>query len=474
MLELRDYQTDVLGDLRVALREHRSVILQLPTGAGKTAVAGAVAEGLSRHGQSQLAITHRHELVDQFCRTLDRVGLAGRYGVIASGRAESPWAKLQVASVQTLHRRRHLDLRPDLVVVDEVHHARALTWNDVLSRFPTARLLGLTATPERLDGKPLGRPNGGGNEGSVYFDHLVEGPSIHWLVAHGYLAPVSLKFAGRGILTAGARTTAGDYNRGDLGKRLNRKSIVAPVDAFMKHARDRRAIFFGVNTQDSQAVADLFCTRGIRAAHIDGKTNRRRRDQVSDEFKSGHLQVVCNVALFDEGYDVPMCDCVLMGMPTLSLTRYLQQAGRAMRPEHGRDALILDLVGNIWRHGFPEEKRHWDLHGDEPEKKKTSGRVSMRVCVHCANVYPSARGACPECGEAQPMEIPKHLDMELLTRDGDDEAIAPKPQSTMAKVRQELRRIVREQGGRAEIEALAAAHGMSERWKRTALEIIGY
>ena len=180
-LILRDYQSDLAQTLRVNFRRYRSICLQLPTGAGKTPIAGAIALGLSERGHGLLALEHRDELVDQFCRTLDTVGLSGRYGVIAAGRAPTPWARFQVASIQTLARRATPDLKPRYVVVDEAHHARAKTWAAVLDRFPDAKILGLTATPERLDGKPLG----------MHFEHLVCGPSIAWLVAHGWLAPTS-------------------------------------------------------------------------------------------------------------------------------------------------------------------------------------------------------------------------------------------------------------------------------------------
>ena len=402
---LRDYQQRAIDKLRKAFLRHRSVVLQLPTGAGKTAVAGAFAEDAALKGQELLALVHRRELVDQFCETLDGVGLRGHYGIIAAGRTPSPWAKMQVASIQTLHRRPGLDLDPHYVVIDECHHARAKTWSDVLDRFPNAKVLGMTATPIRLDGKPLGR----------HFKHLVSGPSILELVENGWLAPTSMRYVDRGILTQGVKQTAGDYNRGELGARLSRKVVAAPVEAFLRYAADRRAIFFGINTHDSYRVAERFAQCGISAAHVDGETPPGDRDWIIESFRAGRIQVLCNVDIVSEGTDVPQCDCVMMGLPTLSLTRYMQQAGRAMRPDHRHDALILDLVGNIWRHGRPDLPRTWTLHGTEPTTRQPREQsASTRKCVDCGTAIRSRGQVCQICGAVQPIKLPAHVNAELL------------------------------------------------------------
>ena len=463
-LVLRDYQSDLVGTLRTEFKRRRSIVLQLPTGAGKTPIAGAIALGLSERGHGLLALEHRDELVDQFCRTLDTVGLSGRYGVIAAGRAPTPWARFQVASIQTLARRATPDLKPRYVVVDEAHHARAKTWAAVLDRFPDAKILGLTATPERLDGKPLG----------MHFEHLVCGPSIAWLVAHGWLAPTSLKYVGRGILTKDTKKTAGDYNRGELAEQITRKAIAAPVEAFFRYARDRQTIFFGINRADSMAVAEMLTARGVIARHVDGQTPKDQRRRHFEEFGAGRIQVLCNVDIAGEGTDISLCDCVMMGLPTLSVTRYLQQAGRAMRPDHGRDALILDLVGNFVRHGAPDLPRTWTLHGPEPGKKEASDapQFNMRVCVHCATVYPSRKQHCPSCGQEQPMETPKHLDVELLSR-ALDTPMAAKPQSTMAEVRKALRHVIRTGGGRSGLRDIKLKYGMNDRWEQNAVDACG-
>ena len=461
-MQLRDYQQDLRQQLRDAFKTYRSVIMQLPTGGGKTAVAGAIADGLSSRGHGLLALVHRHELIAQFCKTLDDVGLGNSYGIIAAGRAPTPWAPMQVASIQTLHRRKHIELDPKYIVIDECHHAKAKTWESVLNRFPRAKLLGMTATPGRLDGKPLGD----------HFEKIVEGPSIAWLVAHGWLAPTTIKYVSRGILTRGMKRLGGDYRKDELGKQLNKKVIAAPLRAFESYAKDRRAIFFAVNRRDSKDVAELFCNRGYRAQHIEGNTPKPARDRIMREFRDGVIQVLCNVDIVSEGTDVPMCDCIMLGLPTLSLTRYLQHVGRGMRMEHGRDNLVLDLVGNFHRHGRPDIPRHWDLHqrADDETKQDRVVLPRQKVCVHCATVYPANKATCPTCGQEQPIDTPEHLDIDLI---GDDVPGGRRQSvTTMASVRQELQRVIRSGGGRPAIHELRERYGMTERWETNAIEVL--
>ena len=461
-MKLRDYQAEDCDKLRAAFGRVRAVIYQLATGGGKTAVAAAVAEGLAARGHSMLALVHRRELVDQFANTLDRVGLKGRYGIIASGRAPTPWAKFQVASIQTLYRRQ-ITLDPLYVVVDECKHAKAKTWEEVLRRFPSAKILGLDATPARLDGKPLGD----------LFDEIVSGPSISWLVAHGWLAQITLKYVPRGITTKGIRRMAGDYSRKQLGERLNKRVIAAPVYAFFKYAQDRRVIFFGINRQDSKAVADKLRESGIRAAHVDAKTPVGVREQIIGEFRDGSIQVLCNVDIVGEGFDAPMCDCVMIGLPTQSLVRWLQMSGRCARPDHGRDGMVIDLVENFWRHGRPDLEREWFLHTDNERRTAseiTTRIISQKICSNCATVYASRAGACPSCGHEKVLDVPKHLDMDLI---GDaDGGIIQKPVSVMSKVRQELRTVIRNGAGRPAIQEIRRKHGLSSRWEKNAISAL--
>ena len=465
MITLRDYQEECLAKLRLAFGRNRSVILQLATGGGKTAIAAAIAEGLAARGLSMLALVHRRELVDQFAETLERVGLYGNYGIIAAGRAPTPWAPFQIGSVQTLYRRplEMITRKPRYIVVDECRHAKAKMWEEVLARFPESKILGLDATPERLDGKPLGD----------HFDEIVAGPSIEWLVANRRLAPTTLKYVPRGIVTRGVPRVAGDYNRSRLGTQVSDRVIAAPVNAFFKYAVDRRVIFFAVNRRDSQAVADRLTARGVRAAHVDAQTPATLRDQLINEFRNGDVQVLCNVDIVGEGFDCPMCDCVMMGVPTMSLSKYLQMAGRYMRPDHGRDGLLLDLVGNFWRFGRPDLPRTWHLHigkGRNSASEVTVAQTSQKVCLGCATVYPGRLTACPSCGQEKTVPLPKHLDIDLI--DDDEGGIINKPTSAMSDVRRELRSLIRNRGGRAAVHELRQRYGLNSRWEKNVISAL--
>ena len=387
----RDYQVLDVDSIRNALKTCRAVIYRLPTGGGKTMVAGMIAQGAARLGTSVLALVHRRELVKQFCGTLDQFGFAGQYGVIASGRTPTPWAKFQVASIQTLHRRKYLKLNPGIVFIDECHHVKAKTWEEVIGRFPNAQLIGLSATPKRLDGKPLGD----------IFGHIIHGPEIPDLVDQGHLARTLLKWPKHPLSTKGIRSLGGDFSKKDLGERIDRNVVVSAVNTFFRHDPTRLTIFFGVNIAHSQMVAQEFRDRGISAEHVDGHTDDDRRDHVMEEFRGGNVRVLCNVDIASEGANFPMCSSILDAAPTESLVRYQQRAGRAMRPDHGLDALYLDCAGNFWRHGAPDEIRPWDLEttaGPIPVDNPRSPARRLRCCSKCAAVFKARLNTCPECG----------------------------------------------------------------------------
>ena len=464
----RDYQVLDVDELRRSFKNHRAVIYRLPTGGGKTVVAGLIAQGAARLGTSVLALVHRRELVRQFCATLDKFGLAGQYGVIAAGRTPTPWAKFQVASIQTLHRREYLKLDPGIVFIDECHHVKARTWEEVIGRFQKAQIIGLSATPKRLDGKPLGD----------IFGHIIHGPEITDLVARGYLARTLLKWPKHPLSTKGIRRLAGDFSRAELGKRIDRNVVVSAVNTFFRHDPTRLTIFFGVNIPHSQMVAAEFRDRGISAEHVDGHTDDARRDYLMNEFSSGNIRVLCNVDIVSEGTDVPMCSSILDAAPTESLVRYQQRAGRAMRPDHGLDALYLDCAGNFWRHGAPDEVRTWDLETTAvpipPDNPRSPAR-RLRCCPKCLTVFKARLNVCPECGHDCGPRPPKEIDMELI---GDvlpegKQSPPTRKRSATGDLRRDLRLTLRRGAKADDIREIGVRHGMPPNWADTTIEILG-
>lgn len=385
---LREYQRDGVNRLQTALTEHRSAVYVLPTGGGKTVVAGEVARLASQSQRRTLLLVHRRELITQAVDTLRQFVAGVTIGIEANGFPPTPWAPLQVGMVTSLVRRKR-DLQPDIVIVDEAHHARAETWATVLARYPNAWRIGLTATPQRLDGQGL----------HEHFRTLVLGPSIKELVALDALAPTKVKGLPPIIdVKQLKRRSFGDYSSAEIDKQIDDKVMAATVNSYLKHANGLSAIFFASSVQHSMRTVDEFRARGVAAEHVDGTDRAQRRDRVMDAFRRGEVRVVSNVDLISEGFDAPGCECVLLGRPTQSLTKYLQQCGRAMRPGVGKTALILDLVGNYREHGLPDDDRVWSL----DDSMEWRGPATY-VCKTCKTLLePKAvkprMTECPECG----------------------------------------------------------------------------
>ena len=347
--ERRGYQVRGVLDILQALDEGKRPLYVLPTGAGKTVVAARVTQSLIQYGRRIHFWVHRTELVDQALETLQAALPWDAIGQIRAGTHTQPDALIQVAMVQTLIRRiktQEIE-RPDVVFVDEAHHARASTWEALLEWCPDAKVVGLTATPSRLDGKGL----------HEHFDTMIEGAGDAALVEGGYLAPVKT------LVPSHAQVIEWRRNRDTV-------TVAHAVKAYQDHASGKQAIYFGWTVADSREVADAFNAAGVSAAHVDGKTPIEQRRAVMERFRSGDLAVVCNFDIISEGFDAPACDAVILGAPTASVVRYLQRAGRARRP--GKTAWILDLAGMSHYFGPSNQEREWTL-ADGAIKPKTGG-----------------------------------------------------------------------------------------------------
>lgn len=397
---MRPYQQQALAELSAAATRCRSIVYVLPTGGGKTVIAAELARRAAEKGNRTLFLVHRRELLRQAVETLETAVPGAFIGVEAAGRPSVPWAPLHVGMVQSIARRNN-DVRPDIVIIDEAHHARAATWERVLARWPDAWRIGLTATPERLDGKGL----------RAHFDHMILGPSIRDLVRDGYLAPTRVMAPYGAMDLDGVRLNkSGEYRADEVAERVTEKTIAAAAINYHRHAPGRPAIFFGVHTEHSRRVAAELATLGYRAAHVDGNDPAARRDRVMNDLKTGALDVVCNCDLISEGFDAPGCEVVIMGAPTNSVTRYLQMAGRAMRPAPGKTALVLDLAGNAYLHDDPDQPREWSLDDGAGEQRK-SGPLRPKKCegVCCLNCAPPrAPLICPQCRRRSEAENCSH------------------------------------------------------------------
>jgi superfamily II DNA or RNA helicase len=399
-LTLRDYQNGAVRDVRAAYANGcRAPLLTLPTGGGKTVIFSYIAERAGAKGNRVLILVHRRELLRQTSRTLDDFGVA--HGMIAAGMSMDHHQHVQIASVQTLVRRlERLRWAPDLVVVDEAHHTTAkTTWGQVLAHYPEAKILGVTATPQRLDGQGLGVTAGG------LFDRLIVGPTVAELTAAGHLSP-AVVFAPRTMVDLSSiHTRAGDFAQNEVAEAMDKPTITGDAVAhYRQHCPGEPAIAFCASVAHAEHVAASFQAAGFNAASIDGGMDSDLRAQHVADLGAGRLQVLTSCEIISEGVDIPVVSAAILLRPTQSLGLYLQQVGRVLRPAPGKTrAVILDHVGNCFRHGLPDDDREWSLAGRDKAARKTDDAAPVRQCSNCFHVHRPAP-VCPRCGFQYPVQ----------------------------------------------------------------------
>ena len=381
-IQLRPYQTQLITDIRLRYQlGNRSVLAVLPTGGGKTVCFSYIAEQAAKKGNRVCVLVHRAELLDQASRAM-----SVPHGRISAGRSMDLSHTVQVASVQTLARRLHLLPRDffQLLVVDEAHHTTAGTWAKVIDHFHSAKLLGVTATPIRSDGRGLGE----------HYQTMVEGPTAQWLTEHGFLAAAKV-LAPPGFDTTGLRKRMGDFDPKEAEQRVG--TIMGDcLGHYRKHLAGQTAIAFCCSVAHAEAVADLFQRNGIAAASIDGTMDANTRRQLLEDLGTGRLNVLTSCALIGEGVDVPSVGGCILLRPTASVALHLQMIGRCLRPQPGKHAVVLDHVGNTLRLGHHLEPRDWTLDG--LRKRDREKAPSVKVCPQCFATSASAVQTCRECG----------------------------------------------------------------------------
>jgi DNA repair protein RadD len=404
-MNLRDYQQQAISDLRSAMQQGaRAPLLCLPTGGGKTVILATIATQAAARGRHVLILVHRRELIHQTSSKLAWVGI--EHGIIAAGIPPSDHT-VQIASVQTLARRlSRLDWQPTLIIIDEAHHATAGQWARILEHWPDAYRLGVTATPCRLDGCGL--------RGT--FDCMVLGPSVADLIFAGYLSPARIYAPPVVADLQGIRSRGGDYANNQAAAAMDRPTVTGDAIAhYQRLAAGQQAIAFCCNVAHAISVCDAFKTAGIGAELLLGNTPDR--DEVVTDFAAHRIRVLVTVDVVSEGFDVPAASCAILLRPTQSLGLYLQQVGRVLRPAPGKKhAVILDHVGNVHRHGFPDDPRDWSL-DDRLRTGPGGGQAapSVRTCTTCFAAFKPAP-VCPVCGTAcalEPKRPMRQVDGEL-------------------------------------------------------------
>ena len=458
VLKLRDYQQNVKTSIDKAWQAVRSVLAVLATGGGKTVIFSAI---MHDHNGAAAAVVHRKEIVGQISQALARLDVKHRViapkQVVARIRRKhlkefgksfvDPHAQAGVVSVQTLTSKSsdgNAELQRwvkqiTLCVFDEGHHyvAQGL-WAKAVHAMANAKLLFVTATPERADGKGLGTTADG------FADVMVEGPSMQWLIEQGYLCRFSYKAPRTDLDMSGIPVTAsGDLNTKAMRARVVESHLVGDVVRhYLQFASGKRAIVFATDVKTAEEMAEAFKAQGVAAAALSGETEAGERDRKLDDFEEKRLQVLVNVDLFDEGFDVPGVEAVVLARPTESLAKYLQMVGRALRvvyakghdlsTQEGRlaaiaaggkpEAIVIDPVRNWERHGMPSWPRQWSLDSREKGGRgKSDGLVPQRICTACTQPYEKFYKACPHCGEPVPApagrSAPEQVEGDLMELD---------------------------------------------------------
>lgn len=385
--QLRDYQQDLILKARAQIRaKEHSILMVAPTGAGKTALASHMLGTAASRGNRCWFMVHRRELIVQSSRTFDKVGIT--HGIVSAGFTADRHAGVQIASVQTLSRRMDSVPPPDMIVWDECHHIASASWAAIFSMFPDVIHIGLTATPCRLDGRGLGD----------WFNVMVEGPTTKWLIEHGFLSPYKM-FAPTIPDMTGVHMRGGDFIGKEAANKMDRPSITGDaIQHYQRLCDNKRAIVFATSIEHSKNVVEQFRAAGYPAAHLDGSTDRRIRDQTLRDFEAGRIRIVSNVDLFGEGFDVPDIEAVILLRPTQSTGLYLQMVGRGLRTSPGKThAVILDHAGNVFRHGLPDEVREWNLDAKPKTKKEREAAPAVQMCEQCF-FSGEPFSVCPVCG----------------------------------------------------------------------------
>ncbi len=395
---LRPYQQDIIGEVRQAISHgKRAPLVVSPTGSGKTVMFSHIAHGAGQKQKRVWILVHRAELVDQTSRTMREIGI--HHGVIAAGWPIDPLPHVQVVSVQTVVRRTSGLIPPDVIIVDECHHAAAGTWGKILQAFPKAVRLGFTATPERLDGKGL----------ADTFDTLIRGPEVAWLIEQGFLTQPKYYAPPNQINLDGLHVRGGDFARDELAKEMDKPTITGDAVAhYHRLCPGAPAVAFCASVAHAEHVAQAFAAAGYRAAVLDGNLDRQERRARVRGLADGSIQVLTSCEIISEGFDIPTVTAAILLRPTKSLGMHLQQVGRVLRVAPNKPhAIILDHVGNCLRHGLAEEEREWSLEGRKKKAKKSGDdddAPPVRQCPKCYACHVPAPH-CPECGHTYEIKV---------------------------------------------------------------------
>jgi len=383
---IKSYQSqlEIYKQVEIALRDYQQalirlvyekwdkgllkLLMQLPTGGGKTIILAAIARNFFQRQEPILVIAHTEELIFQLRDALEQA-CGVLVGVIKAGVKANPERLIQVASVQTLRNRA---LPPAaLVIIDESHHATAKTYRQIIESCPDAYILGVTATPCRTDGSGF----------DDLFDALVSVTNPRELIEQGHLCDYKLIASPNAISTKDIRSTAGDFNNRELADSVDVVELAGNlIGAYKLYAIAKKCVVFAINCNHSKAIAKRYRASGIPAEHLDGETPDEERKAVIERFRTGETLVLCNVNIVTEGFNLPNIEAVQIARPTKSLSLWLQMVGRGLRTAEGKEhTLIIDHTDNFARLGMPDANHIWLLEGVIVAKEKLKQKRNNQI-----------------------------------------------------------------------------------------------
>lgn len=474
MLTLRDYQTEGFNGIRNLYYKVKRVLYVLPCGGGKTLIFGAVAHGLTLKRKRSYILVHRQELLRQASNMLRTLGVP--HGVMSGLRKRSLHEPIIVATVQTLVRNLGKLEPPDMIVCDEAHRSVSPSYNKIFEHWPNAFVLGVTASPKRLDGKSLG----------FLYHEMICGPSVKQLIDRGFLSDFIAYAPPHTPDLSEVAMKGADYDAAALELLFDTPKLIGDaVQHYRRHANGLPAIAFCVSVKAAEDVAAAFNAEGYKAVSVDGEKSEAYRRDALDGLASGKYHVVTSCDLISEGIDVPACAAAILLRPTKSVALAIQQMGRALRPvyAHGLPldtneerlaaiaagpkprAVILDHAGMIKEHGFPDDDQQWSLQ-DGPKKKRkgSTPNIRMRHCPECEAIH-KPMPECPRCGyvyETFGREV-EQVDGELVEMTSvDRERIRMERKSAINKARTE-----------DQLQAVAKKYGYKPGWVHYMLKARG-
>jgi len=401
MITLRDYQEEIIEKARSAFRNGKKApILVLPTGAGKTICFSYMAKEAVKRGKKVMILVHRQELVYQTAEKLDFFGL--EYGIISPEFPHND-SHVQIAMVQTLAKRLDKTEKPDLLIIDECHHSTSITYKTIIL-WANCLVLGVTATPCRLDGNGLGS----------IFDEIEVGITVQDLIDRKYLS--DYKYYGFPVkkdLIKNMRVKMGEYTK-ETAESISTSVIGDVVGQWEEKSGKQPTIVFCSTVAGAENVAQKFLDAGYNFQSIDGKMDRNYRKSIIKGLADGTIQGVTSCDVISEGTDIPVAGCAILLRKTASTSLFLQQVGRVLRPVEDKTAVIIDMVANYQEHDSPSKERDWSLDSKVKSKKKKEDKEPVYMCEECYAIWEKEDGnICPECGWVVPDKKRKEMSVDV-------------------------------------------------------------